>query len=75
VKEDMRDALAPLHQRTLELIVRGASLQVVLDALCDGIDALDPDLMSSVLLADADGVYVLSADELLYRDNCLPRNR
>jgi hypothetical protein len=38
-----RDSLAVIHQRTLELIVRGASLQEVLDALCDGIDALDPD--------------------------------
>jgi len=30
-------------------------LDAVLDALCEGIDALDPDLMSSVLLADPDG--------------------
>jgi hypothetical protein len=27
----------------------------VLEALCDGVDALDPDLISSVLLADSDG--------------------
>jgi hypothetical protein len=45
--------LAAIHQRTLELIVRGAPLQDVLGALCDGIDALDPDLISSVLLTDA----------------------
>jgi len=51
----IRDSLSAIHQRTLELIVRGASLQGVLDALCDGIDALDPDLISSVFLADADG--------------------
>lgn len=30
-------------------------MDAVLDALCEGIDALDPDLMSSVLLADPDG--------------------
>jgi formate hydrogenlyase transcriptional activator len=51
----VRDALAVIHQQSLELIVRGASLDAVLEALCDGIDALDPDLMSSVLLADPDG--------------------
>jgi formate hydrogenlyase transcriptional activator len=49
------DELAAIHQRTLELIVRGASLQAVLDALCDAIDALDPNLISTVLLADTDG--------------------
>ena len=51
----IRDSLVAIHQRTLELIVHGASLQDVLGALCDGIDALDPDVISSVLLADADG--------------------
>jgi formate hydrogenlyase transcriptional activator len=51
----VRDALTPIYQHTLELIVRGASLDAVLGALCDGIDALDPDLISSVLLADPDG--------------------
>ena len=58
MNEHVRDALAALHQRTLELIVRGASLQVVLDALCDGIDALDPDVISTVLLADPDGMHL-----------------
>ena len=47
----IRDALAAIHQRTLELIVHGASLEAVLDALCDGIDALGPDMISSVFLA------------------------
>ncbi|HJZ74670.1 MAG TPA: hypothetical protein VKE51_23200 [Vicinamibacterales bacterium] len=32
------------------LIVHGASLQDVLGALCDGIDARDPDVIPSVLL-------------------------
>ncbi len=51
----VRDALAVVHQQSLELIVRGASLDAVLEALCDGIDALDPNVVSSVLLADPDG--------------------
>ena len=57
----IRDSLAAIHQRTLELIVRGAPLQDVLGALCDGIDALDPDLISSVLLTDADGQHLWPA--------------
>jgi len=57
----IRDSLAAIHQRTLELIVRGAPLQDVLGALCDGIDALDPDLISSVLLADAGGQHLWPA--------------
>ena len=44
ISSSVRDALAVIHQRALELIVRGASLDDVLGALCDGIDALDPDL-------------------------------
>jgi hypothetical protein len=55
ISPSVRDALAVIHQQALELIVQGASLDTVLDALCDGIDALDPDLISSVLLADPDG--------------------
>jgi PAS domain-containing protein len=55
ISPSVRDALAVIHQQTLELIVQGASLDTVLDALCDGIDTLDPDLISSVLLADPDG--------------------
>src|SRR3989454_3607335 len=55
ISPSVRDALAVIHRQTLELIVEGASLETVLDALCDGIDALDPDLISSVLVADPDG--------------------
>jgi PAS domain S-box-containing protein len=55
ISSSVRDALASIHRQALELIVQGASLETVLDALCDGIDALDPDLISSVLLADPDG--------------------
>jgi hypothetical protein len=54
ISPSVRDALAVIHQYTLELIVRDASLDAVLDVLCDGIDALDPDLISTVLLADSD---------------------
>src|SRR5436190_2198664 len=57
----IRESLAAIHQRTLELIVRGAPLQEVLGALCDGIAALDPDVSSSVLLADADGHHLWPA--------------
>lgn len=55
ISPSVRDALAIIHRQALELIVQGASLEMVLDALCDGINALDPDLISSVLLADPDG--------------------
>jgi formate hydrogenlyase transcriptional activator len=55
VSPSVREALAAIHQHTLELIVQGASLEAVLDALCDGIDTLDPDLISTVLLADSGG--------------------
>src|SRR6476661_4739135 len=55
ISPSVRDALSVIHRHALELIVQGASLETVLDALCDGIDALDPDLISSVLLADPDG--------------------
>ena len=57
----IRESLAAIHQRTLELIVRDAPLQDVLGALCDGIDALDPDLISSVLLTDAGGQHLWPA--------------
>ena len=37
-----------IQQRTLELIARGAPLETVLDALCDGIDAVDPNLLTRI---------------------------
>src|SRR6185503_19908625 len=58
ISPSVRDALTVIHRQALQLIVEGASLETVLDALCDGIDALDPDLISSVLLADPDGEYL-----------------
>src|SRR5262249_32307574 len=44
-----------IQQRALALIADEADLALVLGELCDGVDALDPDLISSILLADADG--------------------
>jgi hypothetical protein len=61
ISSSIRDALAAIHQDTLELIVHGASLEAVLDALCDGIDALDPDMISSVFLADTVGQHLWPA--------------
>ena len=58
ISPPVRDALAVIHRQALELIVQGASLETVLDALCEGIDALDPDLISSVLLVDPDGQHL-----------------
>jgi PAS domain S-box-containing protein len=51
----IREALAAIHQDALELIVHGAPLETILETLCDGIDALDPQVISSVFLADPDG--------------------
>jgi formate hydrogenlyase transcriptional activator len=50
-----RDSLSAIHQRTLELIVGGASLRSVLDVVCDAIDALDDTLVATVLLSDPEG--------------------
>ncbi len=44
ISRRVRDSLAALHQRTLELIARGVAVDAVLDALGEGIDALDPEL-------------------------------
>ena len=47
--------LAAIQQRTLELIVNEAELGVVLGELCKGVDALDPDLISTIMVVDPDG--------------------
>src|SRR5262245_66005444 len=49
------DPLADIQQRTLELIVNEAELGVVLGELCKGVDALDPDLISTIMVVDPDG--------------------
>src|SRR5262245_30047109 len=49
------DPLAAVQQRMLELIVNEAELGVVLGDLCNGVDALDPHLISMIMVADPDG--------------------
>jgi formate hydrogenlyase transcriptional activator len=49
------DPLIAVQQRTLELIVDEVELGVVLGELCNGVDALDPDLISMTMVADPDG--------------------
>src|SRR4026209_2169480 len=49
------DSLVAVQQRTLELIVDEVELGVVLRDLCNGVDALDPDLISMTMVADPDG--------------------
>src|SRR5262245_60761241 len=49
------DPLAAIQQRMLELIVNEAELGVVLGELCKGVDALDPDLISTIMVVDPDG--------------------
>jgi formate hydrogenlyase transcriptional activator len=49
------DPLVAVQQRTLELIVDEVELGVVLRELCNGVDALDPDLISMTMVADPDG--------------------
>jgi hypothetical protein len=50
--------LTAIQQRTLELIARGESLATVLAELCDAIDALDADVISTSLLMDPDGEHL-----------------
>src|SRR5262245_50497542 len=49
------DSLLAALQRTLELIASDAPLNSVLENLCDGIDAQDQQMMSTVLLMDPGG--------------------
>src|SRR5262249_17879848 len=49
------DPLTAIQQRTLQLMADEADMALVLGALCDGVDALDPDVISTIMLADVDG--------------------
>jgi formate hydrogenlyase transcriptional activator len=49
------ESLPVAAARTLELIAGGASLTEILEHLCRAIDAQNPAMMSTVLLAEADG--------------------
>jgi len=53
--EPERESLVVAAKRTLELIVGGASLTEILEHLCRAIDAQNPAMMSTVLLAEAEG--------------------
>src|SRR5262245_27216617 len=43
------------ERRALEMIAEGASLTDVLEGLCAAIDAQSPEIMSTIMLIDADG--------------------
>ncbi len=49
------ESLLLAARRTLEMIAVGASLADILTNLCAAIDAQSPDIISTILLADADG--------------------
>jgi formate hydrogenlyase transcriptional activator len=52
------DSLLPAARRTLEMIARGASLPEILEDLCATIDALSPEIISSIMLMDPDGRHL-----------------
>jgi len=56
-----RQSFLLAHRRTLEMIADGVDLREILDELCRTIDAQQPDVISSVLLADVDGKQLLPA--------------
>lgn len=49
------ESLLSAERRTLELISGGAGLTEILQDLCDSVDARSPEIISAVLLMDADG--------------------
>jgi formate hydrogenlyase transcriptional activator len=49
------DSLLAAAKRTLEMIAAGAPLGDILVALCSAIDSQNPDIISTILLWDADG--------------------
>src|SRR2546425_5685678 len=55
IPQGRADSLLVAAKRTLEMIASGASLTDILENLCGVIDAQNPDMMSTVLLADPDG--------------------
>ena len=50
------EALLAAEKRTLEMIANGAPVADILESLCDTIDAQDRNIMSAVMLMDADGM-------------------
>ena len=53
------EALLAAEKRTLEMIANGACLTDILESLCDTIDAQAPNIISAVMLMDADGKHLL----------------
>ena len=51
----LTDALLAVAERALEMVASRADVAHVLEALCDGIDALDPAAIATVQLLAADG--------------------
>src|SRR5215475_10903797 len=49
------ESLLAAERRTLEMIASGATLTEVLEDLCDTIDDQAPEIMSTIMLKDADG--------------------
>jgi PAS domain S-box-containing protein len=56
-----RESLLVATKRALEMIANGATLTSILEQLCLAIDAQNPIMMSTVLLADAGGTELLPA--------------
>lgn len=54
-------ALLSAQRRSLQLIASGANLTDVLQDLCDTIDSQDLEIISSILLMDSNGEYLLPA--------------
>src|SRR6266704_1271460 len=55
------EALLAAEKRTLEMIANGACLADILERLCDTIDAQARNIMSAVMLMDADGMRLRPA--------------
>jgi PAS domain S-box-containing protein len=53
------EALLAAEKRTLEMIANGARLADILESLCNTIDAQAPNILSAVMLMDADGERLL----------------
>jgi PAS domain S-box-containing protein len=52
------EALLAAEKRTLEMVANGARLVDILENLCDTIDAQADNIISTVLLMDADGMHL-----------------
>ena len=61
VDQDRVRALLLAERRTLEMIAGGAALIAILEEQCRTIDARQPDVISTVLLMDADGQRLWTA--------------